>query len=237
MRRFVLPVFLSLYLIPSAFAQGTVKGHVTFEGTPPPPEKVSVTSDMPTCGSEKEIRRLVLGQDRGVADAVVTLVGAEGPVSPRDGSLDQVTCEFKPHVQVIPVGSTLRITSSDSVLHNSHGFYEDGTTAFNLAVPVVGMEMTFKAEKPGLIKLRCDAGHTWMSAYVMVTDKPFTTQTDANGDFSFEGVPPGRYEIEVWQEWLGRTRLPLEVKAGEQTVSIPLRKTEPADGHAAAVAG
>ena len=226
MKRFRCLAFAAIFFaVPSfGYAQGIIKGHVIFEGTPPAPEKVEVKSDTPTCGTQKEIHKILLGEGQGVANAAVTIVGAMGELPVKDGSLDQVQCEFVPHVQAVPLGSTLKITSSDSVLHNSHGFYEDGSTAFNLAVPIVGMEAPFKTKKPGLIKLRCDAGHTWMSAYVMVTDTPYYAVTDVNGNFSIQGVPPGKYEIEVWQEWLGKHREPVEIKEGEQPVKITLKK-------------
>ena len=206
-----------------AYAQGVIKGHVVFEGTPPASEKVEVKSDVSTCGNQKKVQKLMLGEGQGIANAVVTLVGGKGELKPKDGDLDQVECEFVPHVQVVPLGSTLKITSSDRVLHNSHGFYEDGSTAFNLAVPIVGMEVGFKTKQPGLIKLRCDAGHTWMSAYVMVTDTPYYAVTDAGGNFTLEGIPPDDYEMEVWQEWLGRHREPVNVKEVEQGISVTLK--------------
>lgn len=217
---FGLAVFVPLLFPSILFAQGVVKGRVIFEGTPPAAEKVEVKSDTATCGAEKEISKLKLGEGQGVANAVVKILGAAGSTSPQEGNLDQVSCDFVPHVQVLPLHSTLHITSSDPVLHNSHGFFEDGSTAFNIAVPIAGMELTTKLDKPGVIKLRCDAGHTWMSAYVVVPDEPFFAMTDADGNFILEGVPPGSYEIEVWQEWLGKTKQPVEVKEGENSVTI-----------------
>lgn len=209
----------------SAYAQGVLKGRVSFEGTAPPIEKIEVRSDVPVCGDHKEAPRIVLGKDQGIANAVVKILGAKGTPAPKKGGLDQVKCEFVPHVQVLPAGSTLVITSSDSVLHNSHGIYEDGSTAFNIAVPIVGMEIGKKLERPGIIKLRCDAGHTWMSAYVVVLDEPFYALTDADGNFAIEGVPAGNYEMEVWQEWLGRHREPVSVKESETTtVNVALKK-------------
>ena len=197
------------------YAQGTVQGRVLFEGTAPAAEKVDVKSDMPTCGTVKEVSKIVLGQDQGVANAVVKIVGAPGTAAPGTGKLDQIKCEFVPHVQALLMGSTLKITSSDPVLHNSHAFFEDGTTAFNIAVPIMGMEISKKLDKAGLLKFRCDAGHTWMSAYVAVLSEPFFAVTDADGNFTIEGVPAGNYELEVWHEWLGTHREPLVVKEGE----------------------
>lgn len=209
---FLVPLIFN-FLAP-AYAQGTVSGRVVFEGAPPAAEKVEVKSDIPTCGSSKEIRKVVLGEKQGVANAVVKILGAAGTSEPKNGTLNQINCEFAPHVQVLPVGSSLTLTSSDPVLHNSHGFYEDGSTAFNIAVPIPGMEVSQKLDKSGVIRLRCDAGHTWMSAYIVVVPEAHYALTDANGNFSIGGVPPGDYDLEMWHEWLGTQKKKVTVKEG-----------------------
>ena len=223
------PLVLLLALVMfqvNAYAQGTVKGRVVFEGTPPPVETVEVKSDIPTCGTTKEIQKIVLGKDQGVANAVVKIVGAKGSLEVKKGKLDQVSCEFFPHVQVLPVGSTLILTSSDPVLHNSHAFYEDGSTAFNIAVPIMGMEVSQRLDRPGVIKLRCDAGHTWMNAYIVVVDEPFYALTDVDGNFMIEGIPAGNYEIEAWHEWLGKNREPIFVKEiKSEPVNLTLKRS------------
>ncbi|PIQ86389.1 MAG: hypothetical protein COV74_04845 [Candidatus Omnitrophica bacterium CG11_big_fil_rev_8_21_14_0_20_45_26] len=206
-------------------AQTVVQGQIQFDGTAPPVEKVEVKSDSATCGSVQQVQTLVLGKDHGIQDAVVKIVGATGELLPRTGKLDQKDCQFVPHVQVHPLGSTVEITSSDPVLHNSHGFYEDGSTAFNLAVPIVGMKVPAKLNKPGVIKLRCDAGHTWMSAYLVTSETPYFALTDQDGYFKIEGVPPGDYEIEIWQEWLGVHRESIHVDGEGTTVNITLKKS------------
>ena len=226
MRNKLFFVISLVFIFPNwLLAQTSVSGRVVFEGTPPPAEKVEVKSDVATCGNAKEVNHLALGQNNGIANAVVTIIGAQGALVPKEGMLDQKSCEFVPHVQALPVGSTLNITSSDPVLHNSHGFYEDGSTAFNIAVPIVGMEMSTKLKQSGVVKLRCDAGHTWMNAYIVAVEHPYYALTDENGNFKIEGVPPGTYEIEVWQEWVGKHREPITVKEAGETVTITLRKS------------
>lgn len=218
----VVAMFICCGFSSPLFGQGTVSGRVIYQGSPPVAEKVEVKSDTPTCGNSKEIQKVVLGEDHGVTNAVVKIVGASGTPEPKKGTLDQVNCEFVPHVQALPVGSTLSLTSSDPVLHNAHGFYEDGSTAFNIAVPIPGVEVSQKLDKPGVIKLRCDAGHTWMSAYLVITDTPYHALTDANGVFSIEGIPAGTYEVEVWHEWLGKQKrtVTLSEEAAEQPLTF-----------------
>jgi len=200
-----------------------VNGRVIFEGEEPPVEVIAVRSDTSTCGYEQTVRRILLGAGGGVSDALVTVVGSEGAPEPAEGLLDQVDCQFVPAVQVLPAGSVLNITSSDPVLHNAHGFFEDGSTAFNIAVPVAGMELPILMERPGVIKLRCDAGHTWMKAFVLVTERTHYAQTAEDGGFTLKSMEPGDYELEVWQEWLGKSRHSVHVVDGENDITLTLR--------------
>ena len=141
----ILLAFFLMIMTSTAHAQGTLRGRVVFEGTPSPAEKIEVKSDVPVCGTHQEVQKIILGADQGVANAVVRVLGTAGKMEPKKGHLDQVNCQFVPHIQALPTGSTLTITSSDSVLHNAHAFNEDGSTAFNVAVPIVGMEVNKKA--------------------------------------------------------------------------------------------
>ncbi|OGX06851.1 MAG: hypothetical protein A3G87_01480 [Omnitrophica bacterium RIFCSPLOWO2_12_FULL_50_11] len=209
------------------FAETQVSGRVTFEGTPPAPETIKIKSEIGTCGNAKEINPLILGGGGGVADAVVTIVGIQGMSAPgpKVGRLDQEKCEYKPHVQILPVGSMLKVRNSDPIYHNTHGFNEDGSTAFNIEVPTVGIEVPTKIRQPGVIKVRCDAGHTWMTAYVVGVDQPHYALTDRNGNFEIAGVAPGNYEIEVWHEWLGKYREPITAREGSEPITITLKKS------------
>lgn len=210
----------------SAHAQGTLKGRILFEGASPPVEKIEVKSDTPVCGTHQEVPKIILGADRGIANVVVKIIGATEKAEPKKGHLDQVNCQFVPHIQVLPTGSTLVITSSDSVLHNAHAFYEDGSTAFNIAVPIVGMEINKKMTKPGILKLRCDAGHTWMSGYIVVVDEPYYAETDADGNFTIDGIPPGQYDLEIWQEWSGKSKHAVEIKDGVNKADFTLNENK-----------
>ena len=79
--------------------------------------------------------------------------------------LDQVRCQYVPHVVALQTGQTLRIRSSDPFLHNVSLTCTDNP-AKNFAFPNEGSrDVQFGA--PEIFKTRCDV-HPWMSAWVCV---------------------------------------------------------------------
>jgi hypothetical protein len=127
------------------------------------------------------------------------------------------------------VGTALAVLNNDAVLHNVHGTTETGgspLTVFNIAMPFKGGKSPQVLKRPGAIKLRCDAGHTWMSAYVHVFDHPFYAVTDAKGRFTIKDVPPGKYTLEYWHEPISDKQAPLVRTA---TVEVSDGKAASAD--------
>jgi hypothetical protein len=55
----------------------------------------------------------------------------------------------------------------------------------------------------GLVHLRCNGGHVWMNAEMMVVTHPYYAVTDETGNFQFTDVPPGTYQIIAWHEGWG----------------------------------
>ena len=53
---------------------------------------------------------------------------------------------------------------------------------------------------PGLVNLRCNGGHVWMNAEMMVVQHPYYAVTDESGRFQFTDVPSGTYQIVAWHE-------------------------------------
>ena len=200
---------------------GTVKGAVRYAGKPPKLAALKPSKDPQACGKSLPDETLLVSAKGGLANAVVSLDGVPGPAAkPAPVTLNQVSCRYLPHVQGAVAGSDLVLMNGDAVLHNVHAYKEDDT-AFNVALPIKGARSKEKLEGAGHYLLKCDAGHTWMSAHVMVFEHRYYAVTDKEGQFSIAGVPPGKYPVKVWHEKLGALSGTADVTAGG-TASVTL---------------
>jgi len=68
---------------------------------------------------------------------------------------------------------------------------------------------------PGTAHVNCNVRHTWMHAYLFVTEDPYHAVTDGGGRFVIDDVPPGTYTIAVWHEILGNRERQVTVAPGE----------------------
>lgn len=222
------------FFVPSARPQspaalGSLKGTVRLATPLAALVDLPVSRNQGACRSRTPDPSLVVGSEGAVANAVVTLANVDAPVSPprEPARLDQKACVFLPHVQAVPAGAILEIANSDPILHNVHA-YLGSETLFNVAMPVQNYRVRRKLERPGVIRLQCDAGHTWMSGYIWVSPHPYYAVTDGSGAYVIKDVPPGSYQIRVWHELLGEKRLGVTIGAGKTTpLSIELSGPTP----------
>jgi plastocyanin len=207
---------------------GSISGTVKYEGTPPPSPKIAVTKDPEVCGKEKVSPDLTVGAGGGVENVVVVVKAAKGKkleLPAANPVFDQKTCEFHPHVLAFPAGSTVDVLNSDGILHNIHTTSQTNPPV-NQAQPKFKPKIQIKIEKAEWpIKVQCDA-HGWMHAYWIAQEHPYYAVTGADGSFKIGDLPAGDYEVEVWQEKLGKKTEKVSVKAKEDTkVSWTLGKS------------
>src|SRR5713101_1966291 len=190
---------------------GTITGTVKWSGPMPRLASMPIFKDQQICDPEsaktRDLERLVVGPQEGVANTVVFLknVSSGKPMDlpePRR-FLDQKHCRYEPHVLLVPATGTLQMRSSDAVLHTIH---MDGAATYNLPFPFPDKVISRDMPTVGLVNLKCNGGHTWMNAEMLVVSHPYYAVTDEAGKFKLSDVPPGKYEIVAWHEGWGVAR-------------------------------
>ncbi len=187
---------------------GTIRGTVKFVGDASKILPMQTGKDVAVCGASKPTSRLSVGKDNGVAESLIMIEGIDAGKPPANGPapvISQINCAYVPHLILLPAGSPLEIVNADPILHNVHVYRgeKDDNSVFNIAQPIRGHHTVIKGTlftEPGIYRAVCDAGHPWMSAYVVVTRHPYYAVTDQDGRFVLENVPPGSYKLKMWHE-------------------------------------
>jgi carboxypeptidase family protein len=186
---------------------GTVKGSVTFKGTPPPNPKLPVGGSSecsalhPTAPLDEQV---VVTNGRLVNVFVYVKEGLEKHVFDWPRTPVEITnrkCIYVPRVVGAQVNQPVRFANDDPTLHNIHGFQANGQFNFSLFNKGVTNDRKFRAPEV-MMKVKCDI-HPWMIGYLGVLPHPFFAVTGEKGDFEFKGLPPGEYVVEAWHEKYG----------------------------------
>ena len=184
---------------------GTITGTVRWTGPVPKIPAIAINKDVEVCDPQaqkkRDLERLVVAGNGGVANTVVFLkdISKGKAMDLPEGRqfLNQRTCRYEPHVLLVPDKGTLQLKSSDPVLHTVH---MSGASDYNLPFPFANQTVSRTMNREGVVDLRCNAGHVWMNAEMMVVVHPYYAVTDEDGNFKLTNVPPGEYEIEAWHE-------------------------------------
>jgi len=206
-------LMLGLSAAGSAIGAG-LSGTVVVSGRAPDPQKVPVTIDQYVCGTEKDSGDLLLSSRKELKNAVVWIENPPAGAAPAPAAkveMDQNGCVFIPRVVVVPAGGTVDFLNSDRLLHNIHATPKLNVS-FNRTQPKDRtIPVTFaKAE---IVRINCDL-HSWMVGWVIVAAHRYYAITGADGQFSFDNLPPGRYDLHIWHERLGTVQATATV--GEQ---------------------
>lgn len=216
---------LLVALSSGAAARESVRGTILLAGPVPAAKKVPVTIDQYVCGTEKDAGDLVVSPRRELRNAVVWLdAPPPGSATPATGdkvTMDQNGCMFVPRVVVVQAGGTVDFLNSDRLLHNIHATPKLNVS-FNRTQPKSRtIPVTFA--KPEIVRINCDL-HSWMVGWVVVAAHPYYAITGADGQFSFDNLPPGKYRLNIWHERLGTTHANVTVgdaQPARVTIEMP----------------
>ncbi len=190
----------------------TISGHVIWKGDRPSVQPLAVRPGLTASGFHDEENERpnpnapAIGPMGAVEGAVVFLRGIEArrarpwdkpPVCVaqegrrlhvRQGSADGA-------VGFVRRGDVVEMLSEDAEFYSLHA---SGAAFFTLAFPDPGKPRRRQLAKCGVVELSSAAGAFWMRGYLFVDDHPYYTQTDAEGHYTLERVPPGHYEVVCW---------------------------------------
>jgi len=203
-------------------ATGTVSGKISFDGTPPPNDKIQMSAD-PYCAqhaAQNPTTETVEVSDGGLQNVIVyvssglpTGVTYATPTTPVE--IVQENCHYIPHVFTMMTNQPLSVKNADMTLHNIHAWAEKNPQ-FNVGQPVKDMVSQTKFANPEVpLPVRCDV-HKWMGAFIGVFDNPFNTVSKKDGTYELK-LPPGNYEITAWHEKFGTKKMMVTVMDNGKT--------------------
>jgi len=214
-----------------AVGLGKITGKVVLSGTPPEAAMIKMDAD-PYCKAHHSgpvaSETVVVGAGGALKNVLVYLKkGTQGktiPPVPKDKPmLDQVGCQYVPHMLAVRVGQAFTIRNSDGTLHNVHATGV-ANKEFNLGQPVQGMssDKTFNSPEV-VVRFKCDV-HPWMGACVAVLEHPWFAVTGDDGTFTIANVPAGTYTVEAWHEALPAQTAEVTVAGAETPANFTFQK-------------
>jgi len=221
-------------------------GDVLWEGKTPLIYPIPTTAYSGACGERRSDSELRLKPTRlwykRLLDVVVWLEPVWQDMTPEEiktltkyrkhpfvppVQIEEIGCEFKPRLTVIPVGTVVEILNEDRKdhwlviqgLHKDRAQfvqrYGETPSVFTFETPGVHVK---PADKPLVfVTNKVDTWHLtsgfhrWMEAWVVVTDKTWYDKVDRNGHFAIKDVPRGTYNIRTWHPVLGETSTLIKV--------------------------
>jgi hypothetical protein len=192
---------------------GTLRGRITVTGDPAPSVEHSYPKDC--AGAAATYGKLFrVGQDSGLADAMVAVTGYKGRLEAKNKTLEVTIkdCSWSRRTYVVSPEQHLSIRNLDAL--RSYLPHLDGarTPASVVAIPRGDAVPTYH-RGPGRYWLRDKMGRSFMVADVFVLRYPTAAVSDLNGSYRIEGIPIGKAKVSVM--------LPAaKMKAKHQSVEI-----------------
>lgn len=206
----------------AASADGKIHGRVILKGTPPAERVISGVKSDSKCGPASTgpaptTRGYVVSADGGLRYALVRIVSAPAGAGKAAEAplIDQKGCMYEPYVSAVLVGQSFKVQNSDTFMHNVAATTKLNK-GFNFAQANEGQvnEKVFDKAELG-VKLQCNV-HPWMLAYLHVLENPFFAVTNDKGDFTLpDGLPAGKYTLEVSHLKAGMVSVEIEVGTGK----------------------
>ncbi len=150
-----------------------------------------------------------------LSNAVVYLEPAGGSKAKLQAATTSIALQarqFAPRVRVVTERSKIEFPNQDPFNHNV--FSKAAPGPFDTESYGKGKTKDNVFKSAGVYPIYCNV-HPRMTAFVIAVKTPYFAQADAQGRFSMEKVPAGKYTMHIWHD-----------RGGEQTTDL----TVPASG-------
>ncbi len=190
-------------------AWGTIKGRIVYSDAAPAVEKIDVERDADVCGKVGLVdESLVVNKNnRGIRNVAIWLdtreeisVHPDFKNSPTETPvIDNRDCRFQPRMLTVRTGQIFELKNSDPVAHNA-AVYARRNTPFSEIIPQ-NQPLQKKFVKSETLPVRVDCSiHSWMKAWLIVSDHPYVAVTNEDGSFEIRNVPAGEWKFRFWHE-------------------------------------
>jgi len=208
------------YEVVDVAGSGAIVGRVTL-GSPPPGDTTYTAGDSAAafCGPSRRVP-LVNGRGDYVRDVVIWLADARSgkrlPIE-RRYELTNSDCMLEPRVQATVEGGMLNVRNADRSAHRTI-FLRGRDTVASVRETEAGQVVP--TEKPllrhGLVSVHSDR-YPWSRAWIRVFDHPYFAVTNRDGIFTIDSVPPGKYELVMWEPRLGTRAMEVHVDSAKDS--------------------
>lgn len=117
--------------------------------------------------------------------------------APRVVQMIQQRKQFVPHLLAIPAGTTVEFPNLDPIFHNAFSNIDGQPFDVGLYPPGSTRQVLFR--RAGVVRIFCNI-HQSMSAVIVVAPTPWIAISDRKGEFSLDGIEPGRYTLRFFYE-------------------------------------
>ena len=131
--------------------------------------------------------------------------------------MDQQDLKFLPHVLPVVVGTAVEFSNNDKTFHNV--FSTSEPKKFDLGLYSPGRRRSVTFDKPGVVRILCHV-HPNMEAFILVKDHPYFSAADSRGNYRLDGVPLGKFRLQVWHPQLGTTDAGVEIVRDGEVLDI-----------------
>ena len=140
---------------------------------------------------------------------------AEMPAAPGAAEIVQWNAEFVPSFLVVQAGQRVEMPNRDAFLHNVFSY--STARSFDLGLYPEGDSRSVQFPEPGVVRIYCSI-HESMRGVILVTPSPWHARVLASGEYRIRDVPPGRYRLHTFSEYLPDAVRGLTLRASEEAV-------------------